>query len=202
MPPDQSWADYYRAVAQRPPRELYRQAVARFDPASAGSRLAIDLGCGAGIEAADLLARGWRVVAIDQEPAALEALQARVPAEQRARLDPQVATFEQAELPPADFIWAGLSLPFCPPEAFPAVWGKIVAALQPGGRFAGDLFGVRCERQGWADEQDLTLLTREQVTALLAPLHIEDLNEEEGERPTALAGQRHWHGFSVVARRP
>jgi SAM-dependent methyltransferase len=194
-----AWSDYYRAVAGRPPRELYRQTVARFDPAAAAGRLAVDLGCGSGIETLDLLKQGWNVVAVDQEAAAIEQLLARVPAEARGRLETRMATFETAALPAADFIWAGLSLPFCPPGSLPAVWAKIVAALKPGGRFAGDFFG---NRGAWRREAPMTFLTRDELTRLCAPLHIEYFIEEEGERPTALDGIQRVHGFSVVVRKP
>jgi tellurite methyltransferase len=197
------WADYYQATARRPPRELYRQTVARFEPAGSAARLAIDLGCGAGIESLDLLSRGWRVLAIDKEPGALDLLLGRVPPEQRERLVPQVADFEHVDLPAADLVWAGLSLPFCPPDAFPALWAKILAALSPGGRFAGDFFGDRTDRRaGWLSSSRLTFLSRAQVTELLAPLQLEYFMEEEGQLPTATSGLQYIHSFGAVARRP
>jgi SAM-dependent methyltransferase len=193
------WSDYYQATARRPPRELYRLAVDRFDPAKSGARLAVDLGCGAGIETVDLLFRGWKVVALDQEPEAIEQLHRRVPPEHRGRLAARVDSFETLELPPADFVWAGLSLPFCPPAEFPGLWDRIQVALKPGGRFAGDLFGTR---HAWASAPELTFLTREQASALCRGLQVEHFVEEEGERQTALQGVQHWHGFAVVARKP
>jgi SAM-dependent methyltransferase len=196
---EQRWSDYYRATAHRPPRELYRLAVERFGAGDPGARLALDLGCGAGIETLNLLQRGWRVLAIDKEPEAIEHLRQRVPLEYRGRLVTQVATFESTELPAADFIWAGLSLPFCPPADFPGLWDKIETSLTAGGRFAGDLFGTR---NAWASRGELTFLSREAVTRLCANLVLEDFREEEGERPTALEGVQYWHGFAVVARKP
>jgi SAM-dependent methyltransferase len=195
---EQRWGDYYQATARRPPRELYRLAVELFDPAEAGARLAVDLGCGSGIETVDLLLRGWEVIAIDKEPQAIEQLHQRVPPAHRARLAASVDSFENVKLPAADFVWAGLSLPFCPPPEFPGVWDKIQMALKPGGRFAGDLFGPR---HAWAGQSELTFLSREQVTRLCADLVLEHFAEEEGDRPTALDGMQHWHGFALVARK-
>jgi SAM-dependent methyltransferase len=196
---EHAWSDYYQATARRPPRELYRQAVERFGPDDAGARLAIDLGCGSGIETADLLRRGWHVLAVDHEPEAIAHLLRRVPPEHHARLVTRVAAFDRLELPMADFVWAGLSLPFCPPAEFPAVWDRIKLALKTGGRFAGDLFGPR---SAWASQGELTFLSREQVNALCQGLQVEHFAEEEGERQTALQGVQHWHGFSVVVRKP
>jgi tellurite methyltransferase len=101
------------------------QALERFS--SPG--LAIDLGCGAGVETRELLRRGWQVVAIDREVAAFEYLLQRVPPEQRPHLTPQCKSFSTMTLPKADFLWAGLSLPFCPPEQFAKLWEKITEAV-------------------------------------------------------------------------
>jgi SAM-dependent methyltransferase len=165
--------------------------------------LAIDLGCGPGIEAIDLLSHGWQVLALDRESDAIDWLTGRVPSEHQDRLTATVVGFESVELPAADLVWAGLSLPFCPPDVFPTLWGKIVAALRPGGRFAGDFFGDRSDRQaGWINAGGMTFLSRAQVMALIPPLRLEYFIEEEGERPMALSGPQQFHSFGVVARRP
>lgn len=191
--PEPSWSDYYQKTGQRQPRALLIQAAERF-PAPG---LAIDLGCGAGIETGELLRRGWRVLAIDQQPAAIEATLAHVPADARDRLTTRLAGFDEAELPPADLIWSGLSLPFCPPERFPDLMRRIVAALRPGGRLACDLFG---ERHAWRERAGMTFVTREEVERLLQPCEFELFSEAEEERETAFQGRQHWHGFDIIAR--
>lgn len=188
------WGDYYRATADRPPWELYRQAVARFRIAGA----AIDLGCGSGVETLDLLRRGWQALAVDRESQAIKRLFGLVPAEQRDRLRGEIVSFQDMTLPSADLIWAGVSLPFCDRERFPAVWQKVLAALKSGGRFAGHFFGVRHHA---APRDSMTFHTREQIERLFENLRIEYFVEEEGERPTALDGIRHWHQYGVVAQK-
>ena len=129
---DRSWSDYYQQVAQRPVRDLLLQAVELF--ASPG--VAIDLGCGGGIETRELLRRGWHVVAVDQEAAALDTTFGQAPPEARDLLTTECATFRSVLLPAADLIWAGLSLPFCHPDHFGRLWEQISTALREGGRFA------------------------------------------------------------------
>jgi trans-aconitate methyltransferase len=51
-----TWNDYYKAVSGRKPRDLLTETLARF---GSYTGFAIDLGCGAGIETAELLRRGW-----------------------------------------------------------------------------------------------------------------------------------------------
>jgi tellurite methyltransferase len=189
-----SWPAYYQKVGQRPPRDLFLKALERFPK----PMLAVDLGCGAGVETRELLKRGWQVVAVDQEAAAFEYLLGRVPPEQRAHLTMQCESFSTMTLPKADFLWAGLSLPFCPPEQFAQLWEKITESVRSGGYFAGDLFGVR---HAWRENKELTFVTLEEVRVFLKAFEIEHLVEVEEERSTAFEGMQHWHGFDVIARK-
>jgi tellurite methyltransferase len=190
-----SWAEYYQKVAHRPPRTLLLQAAERY----ATPGLAIDLGCGGGIETQALLQRGWQVIAVDQEPAAIDYVTAHFLPRAEERLTTHCATFTDLALPKADLIWAGLSLPFCPPGQFPVLWEHIRSTLRPGGRFAGDLFGTN---HAWRQNPALTFLSREQVLAYLHTFEIELLAECEEERPTTFQGMQHWHGFDIIARKP
>ncbi|MEK9661372.1 MAG: class I SAM-dependent methyltransferase, partial [Alphaproteobacteria bacterium] len=71
---DRDWASYYRKTGERPPRATLLAALDRFDaePASPDRRLAVDLGCGSGRDVVEMLRRGWRVLAIDAEQAAVD----------------------------------------------------------------------------------------------------------------------------------
>jgi hypothetical protein len=73
--------------------------------------------------------------------------------ENAARLQTHVATYHETALPPVQLVYAGYSLPFCPPEHFESVWARIVQAIRPGGYFVGHLFG---ERDGWVGRPDLS----------------------------------------------
>ncbi len=197
--PEEDWPGYYRATAGREPRPLFREALAGFAGAPAAGRQAIDLGCGDGTESLALLAGGWRVLALDREPAAVDTLLARVPAAHRPFLETRVAPFEAAGplLPPADFLYAGYSLPFCRPAAFAALWQALVGALRPGGRFAGHLFG---RRDSWAANPHMTFFTRAQVQSLLEGLAVKKLVETE-EDGNSFDGPKHWHIFEIIADR-
>ena len=141
------------------------------------------------------------MLAVDGEPEAIERLRRRadVSGDARKRLQTCVARFEDAEWPPADLVNASFSLPFCPPRAFPRLWDRVVRSLRPCGRFSGHLFG---DRDGWADEPEMTFLTRAEVEALLDPLAVERLDEVEEDGTTARGAKKHWHLFHVVARKP
>lgn len=143
-----------------------------------------------------LSSAGWRVLSIDKEPQAverIEALKAELPA---AELTVWATSFEELEnLPPSALIHAGLSLPFCDPAHFPALWAMIVSALTTGGVFSGHLFG---DSHDWAAQSGMSFHSRREVEALCEGLNIELLRESEGEGGVV---PHHWHRFDLILRK-
>lgn len=143
-----------------------------------------------------LLDQGFDVVANDMESEALEIVRSRAPSD--ARLTYLPGRFEDIELPGADVIVAGFSLFFLPQADFMIFWRRIVAALRPGGVFAGQFLGVDDD---WAD-RGYTALTRPEVERLLEGLEVLSLDEANQDGETSLREPKHWHVFHVVARKP
>jgi SAM-dependent methyltransferase len=140
------------------------------------------------------------VLAIDKQAEAIDRLRSRpeLTAALSRRLETRVSSFENADWPEPDLVNSSFALPFCAPDAFPAVWRHIVGSLRPGGRFSGQLFG---DRDGWSDEREMTFLTRTRLGSLLSRLEVERLDEVEEDGTTAVGDGKHWHLFHVVARR-
>ncbi|HXY99504.1 MAG TPA: methyltransferase domain-containing protein [Stellaceae bacterium] len=193
---DSDWQEYYERTAGRPPRRTLLLALERFGAGS--GRSAVDLGCGDGRDTVELLRRGWRVLAIDAELAALERLRHRADLPPGAAVETRCQRFEDADWPAADLVNASFSLPLVPPARFPALWAKIAGSLKPGGRFSGQLFG---ERDGWRGEKAITFLGRAELERLLAGFAVELLEEEESDGPTPYGKPKHWHLFHIVARK-
>ena len=196
MTEDHRWQEYYQKLQGRAPRPLLLEVLAYY-PNASNQRTAIDLGCGDGTEAALLLERGWNVLAVDGQQAAIEHLMEKVSAENKSQLQTQVAQFSEADLTPADLVHASFSVPFCEPEHFPGFWDKIVAVIKPGGRFAGQFFGVK---DSWADNSDMTFHTEDQVRLLFDEFEIESFQEHD-EDGSSSSGPKHWHFFTVIARK-
>jgi len=193
------WASYYEKTGERPPRETLLFALDRCDAeAVAGPRFAVDLGCGSGRDTIEILRRGWRVLAIDGEPAAIEKLMARDDLPPGAELTGHVARFEDATWPNCDLVNSSFALPLMAAQDFPAVWQRITGSLNPGGRIACQLYGPR---DSWAGRPGMTFHDRAAVDALLAGLEVEMLREEEDDSTTVRGEDKHWHIFHIVARR-
>jgi tellurite methyltransferase len=167
----------------------------------------------------------WRVLAIDaheqavqqcMDKADLDALDRVAVSQMRLEEVPEkLADFARPRRSPGDahghpqpptgsvhLINASFALPFCTPEAFPALWAWIIGSLAPShtgiaGRFAGQLFGDRDE---WAPIRPASHFTRAQVEALLAPLTIEHLEEVEKDGDDATGKRKHHHVYHIVAR--
>ncbi len=198
---EERWARFYKASEGTPAWPALVATLDRFEAETPGTegRFAIDLGCGAGRDTLEMLRRGWRVLAIDKQPEAIQQVVSVVPDEMRNRLEGQVAAFEDiTSLPQADLVNAAFALPFCHPDHFDTLWAAIVAALPPGGRFVGQLFGDRDEYVG---RPNMTFHTAEGVQELLKPFDVEHLKEREEDGQTRLGEPKHWHVFSIVARK-
>jgi tellurite methyltransferase len=197
---DRDWPAYFDRMRGKPPRDTLVWALDAFeDEPAPDARHAIDLGCGQGRDAIELLDRGWSVLAIDGHPEGLRLLLNQPSLVATPRLTLRLATFEDpGDLPDSHLINASFSLPFCPPEFFPSLWARVRAALLPGGRFAGQLFG---DRDTWATLADRTHHTRAEATALLDGWNIERFEEDERDAEDAEGNQKHWHVFHIVARR-
>jgi SAM-dependent methyltransferase len=197
-----AWEDYYKAIEGRPVRALFLEARPFLPNPRPGerARVAIDLGCGDGSETLALLARGWVVVAVDGAPESIVRLRASVQPEDAKRLTTVVGAFHEVELPDADFVYAGLSLPFCAPGEFTDVWRAVEHALSGGGLFAGHFFGPH---DSWASTPDMSFQTREQLDVLFTGFDVHVLREQDEDGP-AVSGPKHWHVFHVIAtmRRP
>jgi len=187
------WQQYFAAAGEEP-RVTLLEALARHEADGREPGLAVDLGAGTGRDTAELLRRGWRVVAIDAHVDAVARLRAL-----EGPVEVVHADYASAEWPDANLINASFSLPFAAPQDFDRAWSRVRATLRPGGRFCGQLFGPRDE---WAPAADMNFQTRAEVERLLDGWEVERLDELDEDGETATGRRKHWHLFHVVARRP
>lgn len=193
---DYDWADFYKALDSKPPRKTLIEALDRIGETKG---LAVDLGCGNGNDTMELLSRGWCVLAIDASAESIKRVVDRTPVDLKDNLVTAQKAFEELTyLPPCEFVYAGFALPFCKPSDYNRLWDMIVGAIKPTGWFAGQFFGIRDE---WSNNSDMTFHTVEQVRDLLSAFHVRWLLEVDEDATTATGTPKHWHAFSVVARK-
>jgi SAM-dependent methyltransferase len=195
------WQRYYDCAGDAP-RDTLLLALECFDREGARSRAAVDLGCGTGRDTAELLRRGWEVLAIDAQDQAIRRLRTRLG--RSKGLTTSVAAFAEATWPQVQLVNASYSLPFAAPNVFRTVWQRIWASLTQGGRFSGQLFGDRGEWARAPDEskREITFHSREQVEELVRRFAVERLDEVEEDGRTAVGDPKHWHLYHLVLRKP
>lgn len=199
MTDSEYWGRYYEVTVERPAWITVRRAIELFGEGGGGPpRFAVDLGCGAGRDARELLNAGWRVLAIDREPGAISALEAATAPDVLARLESQVEDLADVAIPACDLVNASLCLPFLTPESFARTWQRILDALPIGGRFAAMLFG---DHDGSANDPEMTCLPPDEVRSRLAAFEIEYWTDREEDTTTALGEPHHFHLVEFVARR-
>jgi len=104
--------------------------------------LVVDLGCGSGLWARELLRAGYRVLGIDISEAMVEIAREKAP-----RAEFRVGSLFEAEIPPCDAVTAVsevLNYLFDPENevrGLDLVFGRVYEALRPGGVFVFDLLG-------------------------------------------------------------
>lgn len=189
------WARFAEATASRRPLPFFDIAMDATDGDHGGGRLAIDLGCGAGVETLALLERGWRVFAMDSEPRAIEVLADRVPESHQANLQTAVGRFTDVDLPKADLVYASLSLPFAVND-FDASIDAALSAVRPGGWFVGVLLGAN---DTWADE--VATVDRSELNRLFSGFENLSIDAQEFDGDSG-AGPKHWHWYVIRALRP
>ncbi len=191
------WAAYYDKLRDRPPRKTVLCALDLFGP-PASDALVTDLGCGDGRDVVEMVRRGWNVVAVDAEPAALQQLAARQMPD-AGRITPIAARLEDVPLPVGvKWVNSSFAMPLCEPPRFRALWERIREALPAGGRFTGQWYGLR---DSWAGRPGITFLARVEAEALLAGFDVEMFDEEEADSVTPRGNPKHWHIFHIVARK-
>jgi trans-aconitate methyltransferase len=191
------WTAYNAAQRGRGVRPLFAQVLAL--AGDGRGRRAIDLGCGAGIETLALLEAGWIVHALDNDQSSLAQLRQDAAEKSQRLLHTQVADLNDLPgLPEADLIYAGYALPFTHPARFVSMWATVQRSLRAGGWLAVNLFG---DRDSWADNPEHMFLTETDTRALFAGLDVQRFDVEDRDG-AAFSGPKHWHVFSVIARRP
>jgi SAM-dependent methyltransferase len=163
------WEDFYKITKDKPHWPLLAQAVSLLTH----REYALDLGCGAGRDTRYLLDQGFYVTAVDSNLQAI-ALLADFPQD---RLRAVQSSFEAFEFETYDLINAHFALPFTPKERFHQVFARVKHALNPGGIFVGQFFGVNDE---WnTPENRMTFFTKDQAEDELNGLRVVEFREED-----------------------
>ncbi len=191
---DWDWSVYFNNINEPDNRATLTKA---FEVLGDGNeRLAIDLGCGDGVDTERLLAANFKVLAIDSSAEGLRRLVSRETLINRWNLKILESNFDSFVPLEATLINASYAIPFCPKEKFVSLWNKIEKSLEGGGVFAGHLFG---DQDSWNGKvADMSFHTKDDVEGLVAGHKIHLLNERIYDGEDAAGRPKQWHIFEIV----
>ncbi|HHF2969620.1 TPA: class I SAM-dependent methyltransferase [Vibrio diabolicus] len=190
------WNEYYQKILNQPHRPNVENAV---NLLKLESKVALDIGCGIGRDSHFLLEQGFNVHAFDSHEDAVKTCLTRFDGHKRFSISQ--CCFTEFDYPQCSLVIANASLFFCPDESFEQVWTKIDSALQPGGIFCGDFLGVKDSWVASEMHPNITALTQKEVESLFADYELISLNERDEDGTTVVGSPKHWHMFSVTARK-
>jgi tellurite methyltransferase len=177
----------------RPPRPILVDALKKVHHIGK----ALDIGAGALNETKYLLAQGFEVTAIDNEPRVAQAAKAL----NGAKLNFQPLSYQDFKFPNNhyDLVAALYALPFTPPKYFKKVVNSALGSVKPGGVFVGQLFGKEDE---WNDgKTNINFVSKDGLINFFKNYDILSLDEEKGDGTTATGGRKFWHTFHIIAKK-
>ena len=189
------WKEYFNVVSDKPHRQILESAVLHN---TSGLKIAIDCGCGVGADAGYLLEQGYEVIAFDKEEKAIDICRYRFA--DKPGFSASVCLMEDFAFKNAGLILASNSLFFCQPERFDKTIINMLSSVVPGGFFIGDFVGPK---DSWvhSPHHSVHQVTRESLGSIFSDFDVLELYERDELAKTALGTMKHWHTFTVVAKR-
>lgn len=190
------WSAYYEQNRSKPPHAHLRQALEHLSPDL--PKTAIDMGCGTGRDAVYLVDQGFRVLAFDPEPEAIDELERHI--KDHPTLEPVQAHFHTFDYEPVSLINASASLFFCEAMHFDEVWNQVRQAIHPGGLFCGHFLGPD---DSWTELDVFSGITfgAQDLKARFDSFEILYLHERNEPGVTAVGDSKHWHVWTVIAKK-
>ncbi len=193
LPSENIWKAHSERLEGIPPRGLLVKAV----PFTFRRNEALDLGPGGFGDTKYLLSQNFmHVTAVDS--ADIGDMVSTLPQDKLTFIQ---TSFEAFHFPEQryDLVNAQFSLPFNPRETFATVFEKIKKSLVSDGIFSGTFFG---KKDSWnIATSSLAFHSEEEVRMLFSDMQCIEFKEREWDGTTASGEKKHWHVYSVIARK-
>jgi tellurite methyltransferase len=185
------WDSFVNKTKDRKPVPLVMEALSRIKEPE--GKVALDLGCGAGVEVRAIREAGFFVYAVDSEPEAIKNLDGIL----------SVITFSGymehfAFNIPCDLVVAWNSLPFLKKNDAKKVILRVKESLNPEGLFVFSVFG---KKDGFVKQGLANGFARQEIKNCLSGMKLLHFSETEKEAVDASGEMKHWHLFTGIAQK-
>lgn len=192
----EKWNEYYEKTLSNTPSKILKKFFDLNLENTMQSKVAIDLGCGAGNDTIYLLNNNYIVTAVDKEKSVIDLIKNRI--SDTSKLDFIITPFENLKLPKTDLIVSNLSTFFCKPEYFNSFCNEITSNITKGGYFVGNFLGKDDE---WNYISTRTFVDKEQLDTIFKDFDILLFEENKFNKPTAEGKMKFWHIYQIIARK-
>ncbi len=188
-----SWKEYIDKTKDKPASTLLKEALTQIT----NKDYVLDLGAGSLRDTKYLVEFGFKNIdVVDSSPET--ALIAKTLHSKIIKVHTLTFTDFEYTKNKYDLISAQYSLPFNGKEDFFTMWNRLIKSLKPGGIFVGQFFG---ERDEWKNDKNLIFHKNREIEDMFKDFVFIKKIEEKGIRATALAADKYWHVFHIIAKK-
>jgi len=190
-----NWDKFIKATKNRKPIGFLIEAVKRI---KSSKRLALDLGCGAGIDAKYLAENGFQVDAVDFNQDSINQTRELCKDLSVAAIQSNIIDYE-IKTDNYQLIIAWNTLPFLKKEDAKKVLYNIQKGLTKEGIFVFGFFGIEDD---WAKNRfEMSFWTIKELQSLLSEMKFIKILEIKDKKPSAVGKVKFWHQIQGVAQR-
>lgn len=188
-----NWRKFIEATKKRKPILLLQKILKNIPK----NGVALDLGCGAGVEVKYLAERGFKVTAVDKEKSSINWIKKSC---KGLPVNPIREDVVKYRIQPNSFdiIIAWNLLPFIKKESALKVLSKIQVGLKKKGYFVFSLFGPK---DGFSPNKNMSFFEVAELKNLLPYLKFLKLLELKKESPGVLGKIKFWHLIQGIAQK-
>ena len=202
--PESEWKAYYKNTLNKPPSPFVVKVAKAFEGES--TKVALDLGAGAGNDTAYLLQKGWTVIAVDEQPLSKKTTMGRKDIKSDLKknltfIQKRYGQVDWLKVPKVDMIVASHSLLTLDNKKYKSIWKDITSRLKPTGVFVGNFFGVNQGEFQSTKREEMLLLSMDEVRDLFRGFSFSYYKEIEKDHQTPSGEKFHYHAFSIVAEK-
>lgn len=186
-------SQYYEETSIKTPSSFLLQSLKY-----AKGAIAVDLGCGSGVDTKEISRNGFKVIAVDVN----HEVTGYFNKEDLKQIELIIKPIEEFAIPNCDFIYAKSSLVFLSPKKFWKVMEEIKSALNPNGVFTARLWGKKDSSNKSGKNFKYTFTSIEELKETFAGYSILVVDESEEDKCCADGRMKHWDFINIIVQKP
>ncbi|MFA5297335.1 MAG: class I SAM-dependent methyltransferase [Lutibacter sp.] len=191
--PNKNWNNFFEATKNRKPVDYLVDIVKKGEV----SGLALDLGCGAGVDAKYLAENGFKVIAVDNNIDAINKTKKVCEGLDVEVIESNITNFK-IEPEKYSLIIAWNTLPFLKKEETKQILKNIKKGLKKDGLF---VFYILGEKDGWSNKKNMSFWNLDEFEKFMKGAQFVELYEKRKQEPAATGQSKFWNSIRGVIKK-